>query len=134
MNIANLSSSQFSKIVKLLRKKEALLKKVRSIEGELSGLGIGDHLPKKRGRKPLQEKGQARQRRFRKQGSLREAILTELKAAGKAGMRIKEIAHKLAIQRQRLDTWFYQNSKKVAGLVKTSEGKFIRYTYTPTAN
>ena len=51
-------------------------------------------------------------------------MLKNLKRAGTAGLKIKDLANKMNIQRQRLDTWFYQNVKKIQGLKKIGPGHY----------
>jgi hypothetical protein len=51
-------------------------------------------------------------------------ILSHLNQSGKTGIKIKELADKMNIQRQRLDTWFYQNLKKIRGLRKVGPGHY----------
>ncbi len=76
--------------------------------------------PAKRGRKA----GRSKVRKFSRRGGLCKVILAQLSRAGKTGLKIKDLAEKMNIQRQRLDTWFYQNLKKIRGLRKVGPGHY----------
>jgi hypothetical protein len=63
-------------------------------------------------------------RKFNRRGGLRKVILAQLNRAGKTGLKIKDLSKQMNIQRQRLDTWFYQNVKKIRGLRKIGPGHY----------
>ena len=133
MDITKLTAKEFGRIVKLLRRKESLEKKLGQLERSVAkvvGAGasavarganrIARGRPAKRGRKA----GRSKVRKFSRRGGLRKVILAQLTRAGKAGLKIKDLAGKMNIQRQRLDTWFYQNLKKIRGLRKVGPGHY----------
>ena len=129
MDITKLTAKEFGRIVKLLRRKESLEKKLGQLERSVAkvvGAGasavarganrIARGRPAKRGRSTV--------RKFSRRGGLRKVILAQLTRAGKTGLKIKDLAGKMNIQRQRLDTWFYQNLKKIRGLRKVGPGHY----------
>ena len=133
MDITKLTAKEFGRIVTLLRRKESLEKKLGQLErsvAKLVGAGasavarganrIARGRPARRGGKPGRSTGQ----KFDRRGGLRKVILAQLARAGKTGMKIKDLAGKMNIQRQRLDTWFYQNLKKIRGLRKVGPGHY----------
>ena len=133
MDITKLTAKEFGRIVKLLRRKESLEKKLGQLERSVAkvvGAGasavarganrIARGRPAKRGRKA----GRSTVRKFSRRGGLRKVILAQLTRAGKTGLKIKDLAGKMNIQRQRLDTWFYQNIKKIRGLRKVGPGHY----------
>jgi len=133
MDITKLTAKEFGRIVKLLRRKESLEKKLGQLERSVAkvvGAGasavarganrIARGRPAKRGRKA----GRSKVRKFSRRGGLRKVILAQLSRAGKTGLKIKDLAEKMNIQRQRLDTWFYQNLKKIRGLRKVGPGHY----------
>jgi len=133
MDITKLTAKEFGRIVKLLRRKESLEKKLGQLERSVAkvvGAGasavarganrIARGRPAKRGRKV----GRSTVRKFSRRGGLRKVILAQLSRAGKTGLKIKDLAEKMNIQRQRLDTWFYQNLKKIRGLRKVGPGHY----------
>ena len=131
MDITKLTTKEFSRIMKLLRKKETLERKLGQLERSVAkvvGAGasavarganrIARGLP---GRKPGRR---STGKKFNRRGGLRKVILEQLGRAGKTGIKIKDLANKMNIQRQRLDTWFYQNLKKIRGLRKVGPGHY----------
>jgi len=133
MDLTKLTATEFGRIIKLLRKKESLEKKLLKVERSVAKVvGAGASAvarganriargERRRGR-PAGRRGTGR--KFARRGGLRDVVLSHLKKAGKTGLKIRDLAGKLNIQRQRLDTWFYQNLKKVRGLRKVGPGHY----------
>jgi len=140
MDLTKLTAKEFGRIVKLLRRKESLEKKLGQVERSVAkvvgagasfvarranriaaGRGRRGRPPGRRGR-PSARKSTGR--KFGRRGGLRQVVLAQLKRAGKTGLKIKDLAGKMNIQRQRLDTWFYQNVKKIHGLKKIGPGHY----------
>jgi hypothetical protein len=140
MDLTKLTAKEFGRIVKLLRRKESLEKKLTQVERSVakvvgagasfvarrakriaSGRGRRGRPPGRRGR-PAGRRSTGR--KFGRRGGLRKVVLTQLQRAGVAGLKIKDLARKMNIQRQRLDTWFYQNVKKIRGLKKIGPGHY----------
>mgnify|MGYP003352507584 FL=1 len=119
------------------RRKESLEKKLGQVERSVAKVvGAGASYVARRARRiasgrgrPPGRRGRPKGRRstgrkFGRRGGLRDVVLKNLKRAGKAGLKIKDLAGKMNIQRQRLDTWFYQNVKKIRGLKKIGPGHY----------
>jgi len=140
MDLTKLTAKEFGRIVKLLRRKESLEKKLNQVERSVakvvgagasyvarrakriaSGRGRRGRPPGRRGR-PAGRRSTGR--KFGRRGGLRKVVLAQLQRAGKAGLKIKDLAGRMNIQRQRLDTWFYQNVKKIRGLKKIGPGHY----------
>ena len=137
MDLTKLTAKEFGRIVKLLRRKESLEKKLGQVERSVAKVvGAGASLVARRARRIASGRGRSQGRRgrpkgrrstgrkFGRRGGLRKVVLASLKRAGKAGLKIKDLAGRMNIQRQRLDTWFYQNVKKVRGLRKIGPGHY----------
>lgn len=116
--------------MKLLRKKETLEKKLGQLERSVAKvIGAGasavargaNRIARRRGRPPGRR---STGKKFSRRGGLKKVILSHLNQSGKTGIKIKELANKMNIQRQRLDTWFYQNLKKIRGLRKVGPGHY----------
>jgi len=133
MDLTKLTATEFGRIIKLLRKKESLEKKLVKVERSVakvvgagaSAVARGANRIARGGRRrgrPAGRRGTGR--KFARRGGLRDVVLSHLKKAGKTGLKIKDLAGKLNIQRQRLDTWFYQNLKKIQGLRKVGPGHY----------
>jgi hypothetical protein len=128
MSLANLTSSQLTKLVKLIKHKEQLQAELAQIDAELQSLESGSPLLKKRGRKPARPSGipgVAKPTKTRKRGKrLKESLLKELAAAGSTGMKVKELAAKLGVKPGNVFSWFYTTGKKVKGIKKVGEAKY----------
>jgi len=137
MDLTKLTAKEFGRIVKLLRRKESLEKKLGQVERSVAkvvGAGASyvarraNRIASRRGRPPGRRGRPAGRRstgrKFGRRGGLRKVVLAQLQRAGKAGLKIKDLAGRMNIQRQRLDTWFYQNVKKIRGLKKIGPGHY----------
>jgi hypothetical protein len=133
MDLTKLTAKEFGRIVKLLRRKESLEKKISQVERSVAKVvGAGASVVARRanriarggGRRGRPAGRRGTGRKFGRRGGLRNTVLAHLKKAGRTGLKIKDLAGRLNIQRQRLDTWFYQNLKKVQGLRKVGPGHY----------
>ena len=140
MDLTKLTAKEFGRIVKLLRRKESLEKKLGQVERSVAKVvGAGASYVARRAKRiasgrvrrgrPPGRRGRPAGRKstgkkFGRRGGLRKVVLAQLQRAGKAGLKIKDLAGKMNIQRQRLDTWFYQNVKKIRGLKKIGPGHY----------
>lgn len=130
MDITKLTAKEFTRIVKLLRKKETLEKKLGALERSVAKVvGAGASVVARKANRIARSRvarGGKRStgQKFNRRGGLRKVILAQLNRAGKTGLKIKDLAKQMDIQRQRLDTWFYQNVKKIRGLRKIGPGHY----------
>lgn len=133
MDITKLTTKEFGRIMKLLRKKESLEKKLGQLERSVAKVvGAGASAVARGANRIARGRGGVRRgtgrrgivKKFNRRGGLRKIILAQLGQAGKTGLTIKVLAQKMNIQRQRLDTWFYQNLKKIRGLRKVGPGHY----------
>jgi hypothetical protein len=130
MDLTKLTAKEFGRIVKLLRRKESLEKKLTQVERSVAKVvGAGASFVARRAKRIASGRGRPAGRRstgrkFGRRGGLRKVVLTQLQRAGVTGLKIKDLARKMNIQRQRLDTWFYQNVKKIRGLKKIGPGHY----------
>ncbi len=130
MDITKLTAKEFTRIIKLLRKKETLEKKLGALERSVAKVvGAGASVVARKANRIARSRvarGGKRStgQKFNRRGGLRKVILAQLNRAGKTGLKIKDLAKQMNIQRQRLDTWFYQNVKKIRGLRKIGPGHY----------
>jgi len=130
MDITKLTAKEFTRIIKLLRKKETLEKKLGALERSVAKVvGAGASVVARKANRIARSRGtrggkRSTGRKFNRRGGLRKVILAQLNRAGKTGLKIKDLAKQMNIQRQRLDTWFYQNVKKIRGLRKIGPGHY----------
>lgn len=131
MNLSNLTSTHFRKIVSLLDKKEALQAQIADLEREVGELlngvdRVSDTLPAGAATDHLASGNVASPRSGQgaKRGELKEAVLTELKNAGEAGVSVKELADKLEMKIANLHAWFGSTGKKITGLKKIGPARY----------
>jgi hypothetical protein len=127
MSFANLSSAQVRQLIGLIQKKESLQAKLDRVDQALQEIESGGIAPKKRGRKPksvLATKPGRKARRGKRGKRLKEPLLAALKAAGSAGIKVKDLAAKLKVKPSNVFSWFYTTGKKVKGIKKVGEAKY----------
>ena len=131
MVFSNLSSAQVSRLISLIKKKESLQAKLERIDAALQGIESGK-APGRRGR-PAGTKTGARRgpkpgKKVRRRGKrLKEPLLKALKAAGSAGVTVKELSAKLKVKPGNVFSWFYTTGKKIKDIKKVGEA---RYAFT----
>jgi hypothetical protein len=132
MSFSNLTISQLTRLIELVKEKEQLQSKIAQVDAQLQSLESGSVVPQKRGRKPGRPPGSGRSAspiKTKKRGKrLKNALLKTLEAAGAAGLTVKELAVKLKVKPGNIFSWFYTTGKKVKGIKKVGEAK---YSYTP---
>ena len=65
-----------------------------------------------------------RARRPSAPGQLKERIVQILKAAGKSGVKVKDVATKLGTSYGNISVWFHTTAKKVKEIKKVGPGRF----------
>lgn len=125
MNLTNISAASFKKIIALLKKKDTLQGKIASIDAELSRFELGSQPGPA---KAKDGRGKARRAGARRvstpRGQLRDKILAELKAAGKNGMTVQELAAKLKHKDRNVYAWFMQTGKKIKTIKNLGNSRF----------
>ena len=131
MNLSNLTSAHFRQIISLLDKKEALQAQIADLERQVSELLEGVEresgaTPESKATTPRAPGNSetARASQGTKRGELKEAVLTELRNAGEAGLSVKELAEKLEVKIANLHAWFGTTGKKITGLKKIGPARY----------
>jgi hypothetical protein len=128
MSFTNLSSAQIKRLIALIKSKESLQARLDRINSELQGIESGTTAPKRRGRRPGSTMGAKPGRkpgRGRKRGKrLKAPLLHALKAAGSAGITVKDLAAKLKVKPGNIFSWFYTTGKKIKEIKKVGEAKY----------
>lgn len=108
MNVlTQLTLATLKPLEKILRKKNALLNKVRTLDRQLESLGgsIGGMTSGSQG-------GPNRH------GALKEKIIHALQKAGKQGLHIKELAQQVDTKVPNVRVWFHSTGKKLRNEIK----------------
>jgi hypothetical protein len=127
MSLSTLSSAALTRLIGLIKEKEALQSKLDRIDGELAALESGKSAPKKRGRKPGRPPGSVSGKKVRKTKRLKEPLLKALSSAGASGIKVKDLAAQLKVKPGNIFSWFYTTGKKIKGIKKVGEA---RYAYS----
>lgn len=132
MNIPNLTSSHLQLLLDLTRKKEAIAADLKQLEEKIAVL-FGNHetqpetTTKRKGRPPGKKPKSAQPKKSKTRaprGTLKEKVLAVLKAAGAAGLAVRDVAEQIGAKKAAVNVWFYTTGKKVAGLKKIAPGRF----------
>jgi hypothetical protein len=115
MNIASLTQSDIKHIEKLVTRKESLQGEIDRINAELTAFLGGQA-----GAKP----GAVSAFTHQKRGALKDAIIGLLKAAGKPGLTVKDIAAQVKAKPGNIHVWFTSTGKKVKEIKKIAPATY----------
>lgn len=138
MNITNISSNALKNLIKLTQRKEGLLREIEKIESQLGSLITGKPARttgKRRGR-PAKAKKAGRPAKAAKatkgrssakrapRGQIKKKILSALKAAGDAGMKVTDLSKKIGVKNANVHVWFSSTGKKLPEIKRVGKGHF----------
>jgi hypothetical protein len=131
MNLKDLTSPDIKTIARLIERKESLTEQINEINRDLAGVGgpspVDNGGPRRAKRQPARgarrAKKQVRKAAIRP-GGRKEQIIEALKAAGKEGLHVKDIASQIGISKGSVNVWFYTAAKKISNIEQTGPGKF----------
>lgn len=141
MNLPNVDSEILAKILRLARKEDRQMAKVQATRHQIASILASDPAlatldiealkaaGSKRGRRPGRTSsdedspyGIRRRRSPRSpKGFMKSAVTELLKAAGEAGMKVKEISEKVGKPSQNIHVWFGTTGKKLDYIEKIGE-------------
>ena len=119
MNLTSLTVSDFKRITQLLERKESHQAEISDIDRELEGFSPGQ--PAARSPREAAKPGRVARRGKggrMKRGQLKETIISLLKAAGREGLSVKELATKMKVNPANIHVWFGSTGKKVSEIKK----------------
>jgi hypothetical protein len=121
MNLTSLTTGQFKQIIKLMKQKEALEARAAKIDAQLAafeGGAAAKPAPVKPGRKPGRKVARA------PRGAFKAEVVNALKAAGKSGLSVGELAKKLGVTSARMFNWFYATGKNVSQIKPAGKARY----------
>ncbi len=124
MNLNTLTSSDLSKLAKLVEQKEAIQKQMAEIDAAIASFASGATTGVKMTVGKISVATVAKAGRRARRGSTKAAIVGLVQAAGKSGVTVKEISTRLKIPTNRIYTWFYATGKNVKQIKKVGEAKY----------
>ncbi len=128
MNLTQLTSADLKQIVKLLEQRETLQSRVAKIDAQLAAYEGAETARAVKGkiarmpRRPARAKPAGAKRV--KRGALKAAIIELLRAAGKSGLTVKELAGKLGLGYNRVLAWFYKTGANIKEIKRVGPGKY----------
>lgn len=113
MNPSDITSKSIRSLIKLLHKKELLLKQVRKIEAQSEALlsgrlvnGIKKIRRPSKGQKSRASAGKGPKKPKAESETLGKRVLAALEDAGPEGISVKDLAEKLKVRNSSLYVWF----------------------------
>ncbi|MFZ0435254.1 MAG: hypothetical protein WAL87_04705 [Chthoniobacterales bacterium] len=125
-------------LIKLTQRKEGLLNEIEKIESQLASLITGKpaRITGKRRGRPAKAKKAGRPAKAAKatkgrssakrapRGQIKKKILSALKAAGDAGMKVTDLSKKIGVKNANVHVWFSSTGKKLPEIKRVGKGHF----------
>jgi hypothetical protein len=136
MSLTNINSESLKGLIKLTQRKESLLAEIGKIESQLAALitgkpARGTTKGKRRGRPAKKKAGRTvksakapRKGARASRGGLKNRILSALKGAGDAGVKVTDLAKKIGVKNTNVHVWFSTTGKKHPDIKKVGKGHF----------
>jgi hypothetical protein len=118
MSFSSLTSAQLHRLIELVKEKEALQNKLAQVERSLADMESGEVT---KDESPAKRRGP---RRGRRRVALKDGLLKTLRAAGKEGLSVKELAARLKAKPASVSVWFYTTGKRIKGIKKVGKARF----------
>ena len=125
MSLTHITSHSIRRLLTLTEKKEQLIKGIEEVENEIAKAlkgaatsvvevaeAVTPFKPAKKAKGKKSRKAKVRNSKAAKSGGLKERILALLHDAGDQGLRVREIAGKLAAKPGNISVWFSTTGKK----------------------
>ena len=124
MDIKHITSDSLRRLLSLTTKKEQLIKAVSDVENEIASALKGAATTAVEVAEAVTPFKPKKKSKGSKPGSLKDRILALLEAAGDEGVRVKDIAEKLATKPGNIAVWFSTTGKAITK--KVAPGRFAR--------
>jgi hypothetical protein len=134
MSLTTLTSKEWARIQKLIERKEGLAEQIDSINRELQAMESGSSAEpaaarpvRGAARKPAASKKPAQRKNAgggSGRGELKEKVIGELKAAGKEGVKVKDLASRLGTSYGNITAFFQTTGKKIKEIKKVGPAQF----------
>ena len=122
MDIKHITSDSLRRLLSLTTKKEQLIKAVFDVENEIASALKGAATTAVEVAEAVTPFKAKKKSKASKPGSLKDRILALLEAAGDEGVRVKDIAEKLAAKPGNISVWFSTTGKKL--VTKVDPGRY----------
>jgi hypothetical protein len=144
MSLLNINTDALKGLIKLTQRKESLLAEIEKIESQLASLLTGKSARgaatgKRRGRPAKKKAGRPAKKKAGRpakaaktaakgkrasRGGLKNKILSALKTAGDAGVKVTDLAKKIGVKNTNVHVWFSTTGKKHPDIKKVGKGHF----------
>lgn len=135
MDLSKITTSTLEALVKLTKKRDAILADLKRVEASMASLYSGGKSEPsvtrrrkgKGGRRPVVAEVRAAKASGEpagRRGALKARILAALKAAGDKGVAVKELSAKLGVKNQNVHVWFSSTGKKLGTIQRVGAGRY----------
>jgi hypothetical protein len=136
MDLSKITTSTLEALVKLTKKRDAVVGELKRIEAAIAGLYSGRKSEPSAGRR---RKGKGARRSPAAQakaakvsgaqatgrrGALKARILAALRTAGDKGVAVKDLSAKLGVKNQNVHVWFSSTGKKLGTIQRVGAGRY----------
>jgi hypothetical protein len=136
MDLSKINTSTLESLIKLTKKRDALLDELKKLEAAITSVTSGKAEPA-----PVRRRRSAGRRRSLapaaaikpakefeaeagRRGALKARILAALRAAGDKGVAVKELSAKLGVKNQNVHVWFSSTGKKLGTIQRVGAGRY----------
>jgi hypothetical protein len=136
MDLSKINTSTLESLIKLTRRRDALLDDLKKLEAQMSSIYSGKAETTVRRRKSTgrrryatatAETKTARRSEARdggRRGALKAKILAALRAAGDKGVAVRDLSSKLGVKNQNVHVWFSSTGKKIPDIQRIGAGRY----------
>ena len=136
MDLSKITTSTLEALVKLTKKRDAILADLKRVEASMASLYSGGKSEPsvtrrrkgKGGRRSVVAEVRAAKASGEpaggRRGALKARILAALKAAGDKGVAVKELSAKLGVKNQNVHVWFSSTGKKLGTIQRVGAGRY----------
>lgn len=139
MDLSKINTSVLEGLIKLTKKRDALLVELKKLEAAIAGVYSGakpNRTPVARGKKnaglrrATPADTEARTAKALpassggRRGALKARILAALRAAGEKGVAVKDLSAKLGVKNQNVHVWFSSTGKKLGTIQRVGAGRY----------
>jgi hypothetical protein len=137
MDLSKINTSTLESLIKLTRRRDALLDDLKKLEAQMSSIYSGGRAETTvrrrrstgRRRYATATAGTKRARRSEardggRRGALKAKILTALRAAGDKGVAVRDLSSKLGVKNQNVHVWFSSTGKKIPDIQRIGAGRY----------
>jgi hypothetical protein len=137
MDLSKINTSTLESLIKLTRRRDALLDDLKKLEAQMSSIYSGG-----KAETTVRRRRSTGRRRYAtvaagtkttrrsaardggRRGALKAKILTALRAAGDKGVAVRDLSSRLGVKNQNVHVWFSSTGKKIPDIQRIGAGRY----------